>query len=540
MWRQAQWLGIVLVFSTTTAAWGQSHAWRNKEEVAALARRIDEHIAAAQRAAGVVPVPPAGHGTFFRRLHIDLVGRIPEYTDSRGYIENDDPDKLWEKSYQFLDDKSFGKHFAAVLRAHILNAANQQARPFVPVFELWLKEQLDADKGYDKIVRELLAPGAEQLGNAMMVRPGMAAPTTGNPAAFYIAAESKAENLAGSVSRTFLGVKLECAQCHAHPFAKWTKDEFWQFAAFFVGTQPSFNQFNAGGGIPANVPASTAREITIPGTGKVVKATYLTGEQPKWKANEPTRAVLADWITSPKNPYFAKATADMIWQYFFGVSLLEPIMEPSDDSPITHPDLLNDLAQALVTHDFDLKFLIRAIVHTHAYQRSSGNEGEVTRDDYVLYTRMPVRGLSPEQLYDSIIEAVVGPQGHGDNNYQVNYDFGPRSANSARSEFLVKFQNQDKRHESHTSILQALYLMNGKFVAERIKSNKNLDIIAARYPNTQERVRTLYLMALSREPRQDERDRLVAFIEAGGPNQRQRLGDVLWAIVNSAEFRLNH
>ena len=224
---------------------------------------------------------------------------------------------------------------------------------------------------------------------------------------------------------------------------------------------------------------SVAREITIPGTAKVVKAKFLTGDEPKWKGNEPTRGVLADWITSPKNPYFAKATADMVWQYFFGVSLLEPIMEPSDDSPITHPQLLNDLAESLIAHDFDLKFLMRAIVHTQAYQRSSGNHGKVTKDDYVLFTRMPVRGMSPEQLYDSVIEAVIGPKGHDASGiYQPNFEFGPRQGNVGRAEFLAKFVNQDKRHESQTSILQALFLMNGKFLADKIKSNENLDIIA--------------------------------------------------------------
>jgi Protein of unknown function (DUF1553)/Protein of unknown function (DUF1549) len=540
MKRLAGWLSLLFIAVEASTAWGQSQAWRSKEEVVALAKRIDDYIAAAQKAAGVTPVPPAGHGSFFRRLHIDLVGRIPEYTDSRGYIEDGDPDKLWDRSGRFLEDKSYGKHFAAVLRSHILNAANQQAQPFLPPFELWLKEQLEKDVGYDRIVGNLLKPGSESFGNMMPFRGGGMQNVPGSPAAFYIAAESKAENLAGSASRVFLGVKLECAQCHAHPFAKWTREEFWEFAAFFSGTQQAFNQFQPNG-VVQQPPASTSRQITIPGTNKVVKAKFLTGEEPKWKENEPTRQVLANWITTPKNPYFAKATADMIWQYFFGVSLLEPIMEPSDDSPITHPQLLDELAQQLVEHNFDLKYLIRAIVLTQAYQRSSGNEGQVTRDDYVLYTRMPVRGMSPEQLYDSVIEAAIGPKGHSDSNYQPDYNFGPRMGNNDRAVFLAKFANQDKRHESHTSILQALFLMNGKFLADKIKSNENLDIIATKYRTSDERIRTLYLLALSREPRPEERERLARFLEAdGGGNVRQRLGDMLWALLNSAEFRLNH
>ena len=568
MWQQAKLLTLVALLASTPAAWGQNSAWRSKQDVAALARKIDEHIAAAQKGAGVVAAPPAEHGAFFRRLHIDLVGRIPEYTDSRGYIEDDDPEKLWDRSGRFLEDKTFSRHFAAVLRSHILNSANQQAQPLLPPFELWLRERLQAGKGYDQIVREILAPGAEMVGNGMAQFRGGQGQGGPSAAAFYLAGENKAENLAGSASRVFLGVKLECAQCHAHPFAKWTKDEFWQFAAFFVGTQPSFGRFNPDGTQPVAVPASTVREITIPGSGKVVKARFLAGDEPKWKDNEATRKVLADWIASPKNPYFAKATADVVWQYFFGVSLLEPIMEPSDDRPITHPQLLNDLAQSLIAHEFDLKFLIRAIVHTQAYQRSSGNHGPVTKDDYVLFTRMPVRGMSPEQLYDSVIEAVVGPKGHGDASYQPNFEFGgPRGANNSRAEFLGKFVNQDKRHESQTTILQALFLMNNKFLGDKIKNNDNLDTISrepsddkkdqlrnrfvrthTREPRseemnrliTEDRIRTLFLLLLTREPRPEESNRLAGFLEEGGPNQRPRLGDIMWALVNSAEFRLNH
>jgi len=540
MRQQAIWLSVVTILATTPAAWGQSQAWRSKDEVAALSRRIDEHIAAAQKEAGAIPGPPAEHGGFFRRLHLDLVGIIPTLISVRDYIENDDPDKLWEKSEQFLENSTFNKHFAAVLRAHILNAANQQAQPFIPSFEAWMRERLQANEGYHKIVHKILEPGSEVVNNAGF-RGGMMQNAGALPAAFYLASESKAENLAGAASRVFLGVKLECAQCHAHPFAKWTREEFWEFAAFFVGTQPAFGRFNPDGTMPTATPASTVREITIPGTAKVMKAKFLTGDEPNWKPNEPTRTVLADWIASPKNPYFAKATADMIWQYFFGVSLLEPIMEPSDDSPITHPQLLNDMAQSLIAHDFDLKFLIRAIVHTQAYQRSSGNHGPITKDDYVLFTRMPVRGLSPEQLFDSVVEAVVGPKGHARfNATPTGMNFNPRQPNSPRAQFLAKFVNDDKRHESQTTILQALFMMNGKFLADELRQNEALDSIAADKNPTAERIAMLYRMMLSRQPRPEEVARLAPYLD-DEPNQlRQRLGDILWALLNSAEFRLNH
>ncbi|MCS7046757.1 MAG: DUF1549 and DUF1553 domain-containing protein [Gemmataceae bacterium] len=551
----------IFIVAATSAVWllivpttpAQTPFWKSKTRVAALAKQIDDYFAAVHAEAGVSPVGAADPGTFFRRLHIDLAGLIPEYTVSRGYVEDGDPEKLWGWTERFLSDhtfgstlgsqsrkleKTFGRHFAAVLRAHWLQSVNQQASPYVPQLELWLRRRLDKEMGYDQLVRDLLAPGRESydIGSPRSPR---AAQSEGSAIAFYLAAESKAENLAAAVSRVFLGVKLECAQCHAHPFAKWTKEEFWQFAAFFTGTGATFGRMDIDDTVRQNAPVLAQRDILIPGTNKRVRARFLTGEEPQWRDDVATRTVLAEWITDRKNPYFAKATVDFLWQYFFGVSLLEPILEPSDDSPITHPKLLDLLAEQFSASNFDLKFLIRAIVHTQAYQRSSGNEGQVTRDDYVLHTRMPVRGLSPEQLYDSIIEAVLGPKGHEETMYPIVNNM-QRPVPGSRAEFLSKFANHDKRHETQTSILQALYLMNNKFLADRIRDNENLARLASAAYTPRERVRTMFLLVLSREPRPEEYDRLLAFLHAEGADLRQRLGDLLWALVNTAEFRLNH
>jgi len=527
-------LAVVFTFAAPAFSQGQTRqgdtpGWRSKEKVLALARKIDAHMAAAQQKAGVKPVGPADPSTFFRRLHLDMVGKIPTLIDIADWVDDGDPDKLWDWIDRLgcLEGPTYGRHFASVFRAHVLTGANQQGQTFGPPLEGWLREKLQAGAGYDAIVRDLLAPRAEMMQN-----------TSASPAAFYIGAENKPENLAGAASRVFLGVKLECAQCHAHPFAEWTRDQFWEFAAFFAGTQPNFNR-----GQPINSvqPAgnATVREIKIPGTDKVVKAKFLSGEEPKWKSEEPTRNVLANWITSPQNPYFAKATADFVFSYFFGVSLLEPILEPSDDSPITHPELLDDMARAFVEENFDLKFLIRAIIHTQAYQRASAGAGTVDKDDYVLFTRMPVRGLSPEQLYDSFIEATMGPGGHADPNYAPQ-NFGFRQPGNPRAEFLNKFASTERRHEAQTSILQALFMMNGNTVAEKLRNNSEIATIATRTLSTEQRLRTLFLMTLSRPPRPDEVARLTAYIHEGGPDQRERLGDIYWALLNSAEFRLNH
>ena len=281
-----------------------------------------------------------------------------------------------------------------------------------------------------------------------------------------------------------------------------------------------------------------------------MKAKFLSGKEPTCKDNDTPNIVLADWVTSRwKIPYFAKAAVDQVWGYFFGVSLLEPIMEPSDDSPIVYPELLDEMARQFIAHNFDLKFLIKAIVHTEAYQRASTGDGKASKEDYNLFTRMPVRGLTPEQLFDSVAEATHYEQSSGGANmYNVAFNNPP---SSPRAQFMSKFTLQERRHETQTSILQALFVMNGNFLAERIKPENNLsfntllnsrDAATGAGLPTAKRIESLYLWVLARLPRPEESERLARYIDSGGPlhDPRRAMGDVYWALLNSAEFMLNH
>jgi len=532
--RSVWFLSIAVASCVPASSWGQE---ADKEKVIALSRKIDELIAVRQKEAGVVPAPRADDSTYFRRLNLDLVGRIPTLLDHRDFLDNPDPDKRWEWVDRFLAADTYSRHFASVWRTQILgNNVQQQFAGFAPSFELWLTERFKSNVPYNRMVHELLTAGGA---NQAMAFQGNGA--NASPAAFYFVNENKPENLAAATTRTFLGVKLECAQCHAHPFAKWTRDQFWEFAAFYAGIQPA----NFRGGIqaaPNNNPG--ARQIKIPGTDKTVKAKFLSGKEPVWKDNQSSTTVLADWVTAADNPYFARAAVDQVWGYFFGISLLEPIMEPSDDSPVTHPELLDEMARQFTAQNFDLKFLIKAILHSDAYQRASTGITKASKEDYNLFTRMPVRGLTPEQLFDSVAEATSFGRGAAPVNV-YNQPFNNQPA-SPRAQFLGKFTNQERRHETQTSILQALFLMNGKFLAERMdpKNNKDFDTLLnpGRPQPTAKRVEVLYIWVLSRLPRPEETERLVRYVDSGGPlgDPRKALSDVYWALLNSAEFMLNH
>lgn len=522
-------------------------------DVEAVAARVDEIIARRMQEAGVKAAAAAEPAAFYRRLHLDLGGKIPDPVDVQDFVDDDSPDKRWTWAEKIINSPAFTDHFANVLRAQMIPTSNNfQVLGLLPPFEVWLKQRLQANASYDAMVRELLTnqPFAAQR---FVAQPnGMVA---GSTQAFYFANENKAENLAGATARLFLGVKLECAQCHAHPFAKWTREQFWEFAAFFNGVNPQ--QF---GQQPKQPVPVNRRQILIPGTKTVVKAKYLTGQEPAWKDSDDSRTVLASWITSSENPYFAKATVDMVWQYFFGVSLLDPILEPHDDNPITHPELLEVLAQEFIARKFDLKFLVRIVAQTRAYQRSSAGGGKSLPEELLLFARMPVRGLSPEQIFDSVAQATEYRQPPFVANQQ-RFVF-PGQPTTPRADFLARFTSQDNRNETQTSILQALFMMNGKFLAQRTRIdpsmtteklaslsdsqrqeiNISLHTIAMQSTSVTQKIESLYRLVLSRPPRPDESQRLVRYVESGGParDSRQAIADVYWALLNSGEFLLNH
>lgn len=531
-------LGVFIVSLLPSAGQSQGPNY-DKEAVKALSKRIDQHLARVWQKAKVTPEPKADDYVYFRRLNLDLAGRIPELNDVTAFIDNPSADKRWLWVDDLLSRKEHPRHFASVWRLLMLGSqTNQQFQFLMPQFESWLRERVEKEAPLDKLVHELLMNQQQNM-NMAFQRGNQQQPS---PLLFFLSNENKAENLAGATSRIFLGVKIECAQCHKHPTAEWTREQFWEFAAFYSQAPQA-----RGPGVPAKKSGEPVvlfipgKSIRIPETDKVVKAKFINGEEPKWDGSP--RKTLADWMTSPKNPYFAKAMADHIWSYLMGVSLLEPIMEPSDDAPITHPELLNDLSKGLIEHNFDAKFLIRAIVHSDAYQRSSGGKKLAEKEEYNLFVRMPMRALSPEQIYDSIRMATMkyGEEERPENPNQFN----PFQGQSERQQFLAKFMNQDRRHEPQTSILQALFMMNSKFMATRTKAetSENLQgVINGQYENNEGRVLSMYRLIMSRVPHPEETSRLAQYL-----NERQARGqlaqgvtDIYWALLNTSEFLHNH
>ena len=228
--------------------------------------------------------------------------------------------------------------------------------------------RLTANAGSDRIVHAILTAPVAADGAAAQNRQSRLRNRVPSPLPFYVAKDVKSENLAASTARLFLGLRLECAQCHNHPFASWTRDQFWSYAAFFASLEKATAD---DGSLDPIRERPDRREVTIPGSEKVVRATFLDGSSPQFQPRDPARRTLADWMTAPENPYFARAAVNRIWAQLFGIGLVDPVDDMGADNPPSHPELLDTLARAFAEHGFDRKFLIRAITLSRPYQLTS-------------------------------------------------------------------------------------------------------------------------------------------------------------------------
>jgi hypothetical protein len=535
--------GWAAVLAISAAGFCGEKADRTTEElVRRLTATIDRHLAADWEARRITPAPEADDAEYVRRVYLDLVGRTPRVAETRTFLADQSPDKRARLVEKLLSTPSYASHFAAAARADWLPQTLSDFRTQFQgnQFEDWLRRQYAANTPLDKLTRKLLAApvAVGQRGRVAFDRP-----TDDNRdelaiANFYQANDVKPEELAATVSRVFLGVKLECAQCHDHPFAPYTREQFWQFAAFFgeftplPPVSPSF--------VGPLEPQYEFNRLTIPNTTKTITALFFDGTSPDWSPDRTPRQELAGWLTSAENPYFARNLANRTWAHFFGIGIVDPVDEPGDENPPSHPDLLDDLAAGLAEAGFDQRVLIRAIAASRAYNLSSRQTHE-TQSDPRRFARMQLRGLTADQIYDSFLTA-TGARDLAPRNQRF---FDPRN-DQGRNAFRTLFGIAGiKPTESQTSILQALMMMNGRQVTDQTSLNGS-DVLAAvadaPFLDTDGKVEALFLAALTRKPTPAERDQFTSYVDRGGPSgdQKKALADVFWVLLNSTEFLFNH
>jgi hypothetical protein len=477
-----------------------------------LAARIDSWIDARLEKEKVPPAPPADDTEFFRRLSLDLNGRIPSYSQLIDFLDDTRQDKrrLWIEELMDGADNAglYVQHFSHFWRRQVLAQTPRQPDTVVAPLESWLRKQVEANTPYDRLAAGLV--------------------TEPQAVGFFLANENRPENLASRISRLLLGVKLECAQCHDdRGGGKWKRSQFWELAAFFDGPQQAPVEEIVVGPRPQKV--GPAR-IRIGQTNTWVEARFPDGTSPSWKRAVTPRQALAEWITRPDNPWLARALVNRLWQYFFGIGLIDPVDGLGmEGNPPSHPELLDEMARQFIAHRFDLKYLIRAITRSRAYQRSS-RQTHPRQAEPRLFARAATRALTAEQLYDSLLVA-------------TGYRPAPTGAGASRGEFLIPFDDPDSQPaDFQASVQQALMMMNGKFIKEATLSARSVTVATVidskgSRPLAQ-RIEDLYLVTLSRKPRSEEMQRLLEYAAAG--DGKQALRDILWVLLNSTEFILNH
>ncbi len=501
---------------------------------------IDDFVFANLSELGVPPSPVCDDATFLRRVFLDIAGRLPSEEDSREYMTSDAPDKRDQLIASLLRSPDYADFFANKWTSLLKNRrddASDITSNFA--FHAWVRDNLLANTSYDQFVRELLAATGTVISNP--------------PVAWYKRVKDPKQQLE-DVAQLFLGVRLQCAQCHHHPFERWSQDDYYSLSAFFsqVGRKPTStpgeDQIFHTRGVAVAKNAKTGKSLTPEALGDSV------GEI---SADQDPRLRLADWMSSQDNPFFAKALVNRYWKHFFKRGLIEPEDDIRDTNPATNPELLAALEQHFVASGFDLKELVRVITTSRAYQLSS-IPNEHNASDRQNYSRYYPRRLQAEVLLDAI------DQLSGATTTFANLPIGtravalPDNSYNRASPFLSVFGRPEgasvcecERVQS-ASLAQSLHLMNAADIKAKLATeNGRADRLAKEERKADEKIVDLYMAAFSRAPSDGERKTSLTFLSetrvdsAGNPVDpmqaaKENYQDLIWAVINTKEFLFNH
>ena len=504
-----------------------------------LADEIDRRIAEQWQAVDAQPSDPVEDAQFLRRVFLDVNGVIPSASRTRSFLDDRRSNKREQIVDELLDSPRYVRHFVNVWHSLLLpeSDTDSQAQYVASEFDAWLRKKLAVNTPYDEMVREILTvrlPGNGANG----VYAYYSSQREPRPTAFYAVKESKPENLAAAAARAFLGVRVDCAQCHDHPFADWTQDEFWAYTAFFSDVRSerssvsvSITRFLAK--LTSASEKSSPLQISIPDTERTVTARFLDGDEPDADAASAPRQALADWLLSEDNSFFSRAAVNRLWAIFFGRGLVDPVDNMELKNPASHPELLNTLAREFQRSGYDTKYLIRAITTSKTYQLSS--QGTDADEQPELFARMLPKVMSAEQLYHSLVEAV----GRTKEDPSSSNFF--RGQSGAKSEIAQLFRTEAEQAGRETSMLQALALMNGHLTSEATSLERSSALLAiAELPgiSPREQLESLFLSTLTREPTNKEVERFTNYMMSEPKRQKEALGDIFWVLLNSSEFQV--
>ena len=500
------------------------------------ANLIDEHVFRKLRRVNVEPFPVADDRTFLRRVYLDAVGVLPSPEEAREFLADPNPDKRSALIDELLEREEYSTQWLVKFEDWFRNSQYYSQGRTNGSFKRWLHDSIRQDWAYDETVRAMLTAVGDTT-----VRP---AGNFWHPAIDFMLKTFEVEKAVPTITRLFLGQRLDCAQCHNHPLENLTQDDFYGLAAFLARTRVKHGYgqyrrvwYNDGQG-----------EITHPVTKEPVPPRFLGGAVAEIPDGTSRREVLADWITRTEKLQFARATVNRVWFEYFGRGIVEPFDDFRSTNRPTHPELLDDLATFFVDSGFRFKALHRLILNSKIYQLAAhtperpGGESEL---EDMLFARYVPRKLPAEVLLDAISQVTGVPENF--NNYPPGTSPKELIASIGATHFLTTFGHPRRdimeARSNAPSLGQALQMMNGDVLAQRMNADGFvLDALLERGLADTEIVDELYGRALSRKPDASEREALDAYLQAekaAGRTRRQGLANLLWAILNTKEFQMN-
>jgi len=497
---------------------------------------INTQLADYWQSQGIHPAEPASDSEFLRRVYLDLTGRIPMVSEVYQFLENTSEDRRVLLVDDLLASRDHATHLAAIWRTMLLpEGVDVTPLGGTAKFDQWLADQFDENLPYDQLVSRLL------LAEGRVKESG--------PLLFYATLKLNPEEIAAKTSRVFLGSRMECAQCHDHPFDNNISQlDFWGFAAFFAQISRPLGKMDNASPV-LRVKDNRQGEVMLPESEEVVlpklpNATLPNAEELASEAGEAEdmsrRRQLVDWLVSHDNAQFSRAAVNRVWEILYGRGIIDPVDDMRADIEPSVPGILEPLSRDFTASGFDLRRLLRAIVLSDSYQLSSQAETD-DPSQTLCFARMNMKSLTASQLYDCIAVATRREEPSG----QPSPDGAVlRINNSTREAFINQFRAPPgQRTDYQAGIPQALTLMHGQLIhqATDLASSGLLKSLGAPFFSDEQRVETLFLATLSRLPEPAERQQMAEYVSAVDAEDRQQaLGDVLWALLNSAEFTFNH
>ncbi len=484
---------------------------------------VDELVNAKLQKLRILPSELCSDEVFLRRVTVDITGKLPTGEEYRQFVADSSADKRAKLIDGLLERKEFAEIWAMKWAELLMVKSNNRVSyKSAFLYNDWLTEQISNEVPLDKMVQELLTASGG---------------TFRNPATNFYQVETDTLKTTENVAQVFMGTRIQCAQCHNHPFDRWTMDDYYSFAAFFsqIGRKQAEDYretivFNSGGG-----------EVRHPVGNRPMEPKFLGGPKPDTKGKD-RRELLAEWLTAPDNPFFATSVANRIWAHFFGIGIVEPVDDMRVSNPPSNPELLDALGKKLVEFKYDFKKLVRDICNSHAYQRSTVRNASNEKDER-NFAHGRVRRIQAEMLLDCVTQVTQTKD-----KFQ-GLPLGARAvqiADGTTSNYFLTTFGRSKREtvcacdvNNDPTLSQALHLLNGDTVDNKIRSGGLVKSLLDAKKSPEEILSTLYIRSLSRQPSPEELAEVKKAIE-GVDNQQQALEDIFWALLNSREFLFNH